>query len=45
MKCYVCKKGQLKLIEYKPKMYSGTSKIKHNAKMVCDKCGHIERFN
>ena len=45
MKCYKCKKGELKLTEYKEKVYASNSKIKHNAKMVCDNCGHKELFS
>ena len=45
MKCYKCKKGELKMTEYKEKQYASNAKIRHTAKMVCDNCGHKELFS
>ena len=45
MKCIKCKKGELKMIEYKEKPYASTARIKHIAKMVCSNCGHKEVFS
>ena len=44
MKCPVCKNGELKMSYYKKTNYSYNSYNKEVAILLCNICGHKERF-
>jgi|TARA_R100000482_G_scaffold3192_2_gene1223 RNase P subunit RPR2 len=44
MKCLVCKEGELKMSFYKKTNYKYSANNKEIAVLVCNNCGHKERF-
>ena len=44
MKCPVCKEGELKMSFYKKTNYKYSANNKEMAVLICNNCGHKERF-